>query len=330
MRLPWGYLDRIHKTFLDREFALLGCLSFEYRSTEVPVVLSGTNSCLSVHLLQINDPKDGWPNYSGQIQRRIRDNVRRLQTTSTKYHRDELDLLANDGEILSYYQQWEQNIATETVVLDITAFPKRYFCLILKRLILSNKVRQVIVTYTMAGPSGYATGHLSEDPMSCDNLPGFAAPAPPRGDTLVVAVGFEELNIRGLVQTYRNRKRQTKVLMAFPSSLDVMRRQFRTFREMVAGEIDYVNKDNVEIIAAWDAEYVYRVLLQWSRNSNGLTLAPFGPKPHTLGMTLFAVENDSGMYYSQPKSYNPNYSQGSGDTYGYVVKWEGIPCYMRP
>ena len=41
-----------------------------------------------------------------------------------------------------------------------------------------------------------------------------------------------------------------------------------------------------------------------------LVIAPFGVKTHTLGMALFAIEHNCGMYYTQPKSYNPAYTEG--------------------
>jgi hypothetical protein len=46
-------------------------------------------------------------------------------------------------------------------------------------------------------------------------------------------------------------------------------------------------------------------------------------------MTLFAIENDVGIYYSQPRAYNPYYSRGWSDVWAYVVKWGGTPCFER-
>jgi hypothetical protein len=90
-----------------------------------------------------------------------------------------------------------------------------------------------------------------------------------------------------------------------------------------------ISRDNLEVISAWDTEQVYRTLELWEQDTEGLALAPFGPKPHSLGMALFAIRHDSGLYYTQPKSYNPNYSKGQGDSWAYVVKWDGVPCFDR-
>jgi hypothetical protein len=62
-------------------------------------------------------------------------------------------------------------------------------------------------------------------------------------------------------------------------------------------------------------------------DSGPLALAPFGPKPHTLGMALLAMKYDLAMHYTQPRVYHPDYSRGYGRTWAYVVKWNGRACY---
>lgn len=99
---------------------------------------------------------------------------------------------------------------------------------------------------------------------------------------------------------------------------------------MLSGNAQQVNTDNIAVVPVWDFEQVYLKLQRWDQDAdNGLTLAPFGPKPHTLGMALFAIENDCGLYYTQPKSYNPDYSLSQGESWAYVVKWDDVPCFDR-
>ncbi len=90
-----------------------------------------------------------------------------------------------------------------------------------------------------------------------------------------------------------------------------------------------LRKDSVAVIAAWDAEQVYHKLLSWAGNGERLSLAPFGPKPHTLGMAMFAIKFDASVWYTQPKVYHPEYSRGIGDSWWYAVKWQGIRCFDR-
>lgn len=329
MRLPWGDLAAIRSAFLQDDYALLGCLSFEERCASVAIELSSPN-CKSVDLLEIKDPEDAWPDYSSEIEEKVSRHRDKLIQAGVAFHHHQLDLLATEDDMIFFIQDWRQRVSCPTVILDITSFPKRFFCLFLKRMLQLKDIKNVIVTYTTAGKSGYTLTHLAEDAMSQDLLPGFAAPPPPKGDTLAIAIGFEVLNISSLMQTFRDKSSRTKVLLAFPSAPVVVRRQIRAYMEMVEGESDLVDRKHIEVLPAWDAELVYHALKRWRRDTNGLTLAPFGPKPHTLGMALFAIQDKAGMYYTQPKSYNPNYSIDAGPIFAYVVKWDEIACFDRP
>ena len=156
--------------------------------------------------------------------------------------------------------------------------------------------------------------------MSCGHLPGFGAPLPPAGETLVISVGFESLSIRSLLDVYRDRKKALKIILSFPPDGGSTRREWNTLRQITAGIEPGTVGHSLEVIVTWAAEEVYRTLKRWSDDADGLTLAPFGPKSHSLGMALFAIKYDCGLYYTQPKSYNPEYSRGCGESCAYVVE----------
>jgi hypothetical protein len=166
--------------------------------------------------------------------------------------------------------------------------------------------------------------------MTCEALPGYAPPLSRQGGALVVAVGFEPLNIRSLLEVYQEEKQEIKAIMSFPPGGGSMGREWLTLRETAIGNVGEPQRRNIEVISAWDAEIVYKTLLKWNKELGSLSLAPYGPKPHTLAMALFAIAKDAGMYYTQPKSYNPDYSFGQGPAWAYVAKWEGIACFERP
>ena len=86
---------------------------------------------------------------------------------------------------------------------------------------------------------------------------------------------------------------------------------------------------NLRPIAGWDVEQVYRSLETWRVGHPDMVMAPFGVKTHTLGMALFAIEHDVGLFYTQPQSYNPSYTEGVGAAYSYLVKWQGVAAYSR-
>jgi len=331
VRLPWGPLAKIQELFLKQsDFALLGCLSFEERSCAVPERLTGRH-CKQIRLLEIRDPIDAFPDNRIEAQEKVSINRDRLERAGIAFSTEVHDLLTPEDGLLDIIDYGFEYPETKTLVLDITALPKRFFCLFVKRLTLFHQFDNIVATYTLVGSNGYTHEHLAEDPMSCDHLPGFAAPLPAKrgGETLVVSVGFEALSIRSLFDVYRDRRGDVKAIMSFPADLGAIRRGWTTLREMTAETQYAVERANVEVVATWDAETVYKVLGRWSEVADGLTLAPFGPKPHSLAMALFATKSDCGLYYTQPKSYNPDYSHGVGDTWAYVIKWSGIPCFDR-
>lgn len=328
MRLPWGNLDEIDRKFiLDGNFVILGSLSFEERCCALPERML-RKSCQAVELLEIQDPVDAFPNYSHEANQKIDRHRERLTSAGVNYRSIKTELLSTEDQILDLINTWSHSFSKSSIVLlDITALPKRFFCFILKRLMLNDSCQNLIITYTEAGPNGYTKSHLVEDPMTCDHLPGFGGPLPPKGDTLVVSVGFEALNVRSLLEIYSDKKRATRILLSFPPNGHTLRRQWIALKNIVDVPQDVMG--GIEFVAAWDAEIVYRTLERWNDCSDGLTLAPFGPKLHSLGMTLFALKYDAGLYYTQPRSYHPDYSTGEGATRAYVVKWDGIPCYER-
>lgn len=329
MRLPWGTLDEIMTVFLGQsEYTLLGCLSFEDRCCAVPIRVGG-GKCAAVELLEIIDPPDAVPNRSVQARSRIEKNRKRLTDIGLRFRTREAQLLIAEEGLLDIIQEYDQLRRARTLVVDITSMPKRYFCFLLKRILLVQPFENVVVTYTQAGHNGYTSAHLAEDPMTADHLPGFGPPPPPGADTLVISVGFESLSIRSLVEVYRDRRKATKIIVSFPADTMAVRRAWRTLRQLTDGSSQDLDPGDIAIIATWDAEEIYSTLEQWSEDSEGLALAPFGPKPHSLGMALFATRYECGLYYTQPKSYNPEYSKGTGESWAYIAKWGGVPCFDR-
>lgn len=58
-----------------------------------------------------------------------------------------------------------------------------------------------------------------------------------------------------------------------------------------------------------------------------VALAPFGPKPISAAMCLYAAQTGMPVYYSQPKTYSVGYSSGVGTAFGYWVKQDGHNFY---
>lgn len=330
IRLPWGRLNKLVTTFLhEKTYVILGCLSSEDRCRAVPLFFSKQTDCTSKGslLLQIVDPPDKCPDYTPDNRKKTASNEELLKKQKISFNKEETQLLADETELYNLVNNFYEKYDAETVILDISTFPKRYYSLFLKRLITSVQTKNIIVTYTQPDPGGYPSSndHLADNVLSPSHLPGFAPKLGEEECTLVISLGFERFNINSLLTGYRDNNR-AKFLLNFPPNGEYFRRQWKILRELL-GSWDAMR--HLEVVPALDVEQLYLTLDKLNKDSNGLTLAPFGPKTHTLGMVLFAIKYDRGLIYSQPQSYSPDYSRGIGESWGYVVKWNGIPCYNR-
>jgi hypothetical protein len=295
MRLPWGPLDVIAAGFVSRHaFTILGCLSFEERSLRVPTIRCFAEEQLqSTLMVRVIAAPDAFPDNAAELEQRTNLHQETL-ARSVEFRQFDVPLLADEDDILEVYAGLAALIHTETVVLDQTCFPKRFFCFFLKQLMRTEAVRNIVVTYTNAGSGGYTPGHLSHDSMTSDHLPGFA-PLLSKANVLAIGVGYEPLNLAEVVELY-GRKQRPKLLFSFPANGVSTRRQWNTVRQIVDGDASAINLSDIEVVAAWDAELAYRKLLKWHSDSQGLTLAPFGAKPHTLAMTLFAIKHRAALF----------------------------------
>jgi len=338
MRLPSGSLSELKPLLDGQKISLLGCLSFEERCTAVPIWLRATyvNDLTAMRMIYIVSKGDVYPDYTTLAEQRsegnrviLRQNGINIRRTEGISHLPEIEanLFEVEDELLDIYDDFVEAAKGSTVIFDITSFPKRYFCLFVKRLMQDRLIGNVIVTYTSAGSGGYAK-RLAFSPQLPDHLPGFPFAIGDEANSLVVSVGFELLGMRPLVESYLE-KRAPKFILSIAEEGLPARRQWTTLKFLVDSLRTMPITDHVAVIATWDAERVFQKLNSWHEDSSGMVLAPFGPKPHTLGMAIFATANDSALVYTQPRSYNPLYTQGVGSTRGYVLKWDGLTCYNR-
>jgi hypothetical protein len=298
----------------------LGALSFEDRCRGSIEFLSQAHICDKSFMVEISPPAGAFPDFNDTLRLKISKNSDLIMRRGVSFDILFADLLVSEDSLLDLADA-VTSCGFPSLFLDMSCFPKRFFCFLLKRLMRSKSIRNLIITYSQA--RGYGIGHLAEDPLPCDYLPGFSGTFPLRGSTFVISAGFESLGMSSFLEVYRDGTKDMKVLLAFPPNGEATRRQWSTIRQMISGRTRELRQHDIESVATWDAEHVLRVLSRWYADSDGLTLAPFGPKPHTLAMALFAAKYDLPLYYSQPRSYNPNYSTGLGDVWAYVIKWDG-------
>lgn len=219
----------------------------------------------------------------------------------------QLDLLCSGSEIVSFASDVARG--AESVLVDISAMPKRFFFPILKVLLRDSSISDLVVVYS--NPASYASAALAEDLQSFSSFTMFGGNlAEGAGSKLVVAVGFESAGVSQIVEDVD--PRDVTYLFPYPS---VPPFAWRTWGFLQQAMVASGGKSEaVRAVSSIDPSSSYSMLIQLNDSpGNTLILAPFGPKPVALGMALFACRvgnNSTRVVYTQPRHYNPHYSSG--------------------
>nr|WP_306267019.1 hypothetical protein [Pararhizobium sp. IMCC3301] len=205
-------------------------------------------------------------------------------------------------------------IGGQNLIVDITSLPKKVYFFLTKLLFHEfTQPRNIVFTYAEA--ERYSDQPLAANPDPWEALPGFRVS--PRDETdrsVVVGIGYEPLGLPDLVDSGKFDEAQMTFLFPFPAQADRVVRNWRFIR----GIFPNADSDRLSIkrVDGINVPEVYQTLSGIGEDGqHGLTLAPFGPKPVSLAMALYAARNSNaptqtGVYYTQPTYYNPNYSHG--------------------
>jgi len=315
---PWGSLEWvIAKTpRAGSRRTLIGCIGFEERSTAVPRLMYG-HGVRDINLFTVTDPPS---RYSARIAEKIATNTETLWEAKVCDTRpiSTLSLFALDEEIAAIAQPVRDGTETE-LWLDITSMPKRFFFLLVKLALNTPSVSSLFVTYSQPAPGRYTREHLAEDPEMPQPLPGFG-PLASDLDRLVVAVGFEPLGLSQLLGDYRDRKRDIYFIVPFPPGQPYSRRVWSTIHN-----IGFPGDHRVRRVPALDTFGCVDVLttLTSEADHGNVALAPYGPKPISLGMCVYAARTGAAVFYTQPRVYHPDYTVGIGKTWAYCLRLAG-------
>lgn len=321
---PWGKLDWLMPKIGHRDWVALVCASFEPRCVAVPHWLSKSHKG-SHYCLNITDPEN---RYSSVIRQKTSEHERTIKgligNNLTITHEE---LLAPPGQWNALAQQL-CSASDRSVMLDITCMPKRAFLFIVKRLLESNAIQDLVVCYTK--PQGYKEGQLTEDALPPSAIPGFSRiENSDKEPTTIVSVGYMAFNLGDLLEQQKGKT--ARFLFPFPPGSPGFRRSWRLLHELSRGvpiQTEIKRIHSMDMFAALD--WLKSVA---GSSSGNIDMIPLGPKPHTLAMGLaFPEMGDSAeISYSQPKIYHPEYSQGisrdevgNAEIYAYCLRRSGI------
>ena len=321
----WNLLENVVEGADVGGWAFLGCVSMEYRST-VALLLSREHLPFSRELMfSISDSKDS--RFFSESRKLTRSNQRKLigAGISPSVFREH-SLLDPFGAIQTEIDEFLDECEAENLMFDITSMPKKLFFFVVKRTVQRReKFRNILAIYSE--PESYSDGPLAENPQQWSTLPGFDGPRRlPEGRRVVIAMGFEPLGLPDLVIQGEFAGDRTHLLFPFPTPPDRIRKNWEFAKDLFPNPPDGVEFRHVD---GWNVPDVFDVLSDIGRNGQTqMTLAPYGPKPISLAMALYASRYDLGdnataVYYTQPTGYNPDYSSGVRK----IGKRLGIHCY---
>lgn len=329
---PWGQLRQLCRSTPLDSWAFIGCASMEDRSTavahEFSYKLGQDRLCF-----QINDRPS---RYKVEVERRTGAQKALFRACGFQdAHFREFKIDENSGVINRAIDEFVGNCTSRSLIVDITSLPKRYFFLIIKKVIKLDQFENILVTCT--DPERYSEEKLAEGHLGWAALPGFNGPMKePENKKLVIALGFEPLGLPELYGTGLFTRSEVHLLLPFPASPDKYKRNWDFMRQLIPVP------SGADAIHRVDASNVPDTFLQIVKlTENGASfaqLAPFGPKGVSLSMCLYACMFDGqeempSIYYTQPTVYNAEYSTGIKMIDGvpsinaYAIKLSGINLY---
>ncbi|WP_282179471.1 hypothetical protein [Maribacter stanieri] len=237
--------------------------------------------------------------------------------------------LKNIGKDLvsNFHKDLEKIILDDkTVLVDITSLKHPvvfYLIYILKK---SFSPKRLFFCYTE--PEGYEKKYENEFDVKFDltekfhqanTLPGFLRLPQHNKEKLLIAIlGFEGARFSKAFGEINPSKRKTYAIVGFPSFHPNW--QYYVYAKNQSTIIQSQANELIERTTANEPFGVYNILSEIKRNNknNEITIAPLGTKPHSLGVSMFAVDNeDIQLYYDFPSHGKKIRTEGIGKSHLY-------------
>ena len=310
------------------QWSVLGTIATEDRCLAAAQAVSQSRRASDITLLKILDPAKN--RYHNRISVKLAhmENLARAEFGSTLEIKD-IQLLCVEQEIGDFVSDFLQRFG-QNVLVDISSMPKRFFFPVLTLLLQSSHIVNLIVTYAQAERYGKV---LEEDAEEWFPLPMFGGDAlneDSKPATLIIGVGYQELNLPDILNHVRYGPDRLKLLFPFPSippgfieNWKFVSRIKSEWSKLRGSELP---PDAIIRVPTHDTSIAFDLLIAHSNEGKSLSvvLAPFGPKPISLAMCLFGIaRRNQGIAteigYTQPRVYHPEYSSG-------VAKQNGVPA----
>jgi len=311
---PWGELDWLMSKSRAENWHVVGCASFEERCYGLQSRLPGDSVISSLYFNILPPESSDRSNQTKKLARSI-DQLKRSGVSEDQI----LEVQLHDS-ISNFINPLSEFLASTNgnIILDISSQPKRFFFPILKRIMQFSELNNLLVCYTK--PEKYAEGELSWDPADWSHLPMYMAKdyRDSRTQLAIIGVGFVPLGLPDLlIGQYQDA--EVKLLFPHPPGPPNYQRNWDFVRRIVSS-YPTLSLNDMQRVHALDMSDAFDKICQITNNGAYKTiLAPYGPKPMSLAMALFAIEEGVPVYYTQPSYYSADYSSGIKETYAYWV-----------
>ncbi len=328
---PWGNLQWILTQFPNNtKWFFLGTIASEDRTVVTYNTLKTINQNIIDSTFII--VKDKISRHTSLVQKKITD--KRNELIDNPQNIIEFDLLyENDSIIINFIDDLTNKY--ENIILDISCMPKRFFFPFLKRILLAEHIKNLIITNS--SPISYESNEpLSETYGAWRTLPLFSdllgMTDNDKSNIILFAVGHLPMGSPGPIYDIGN---SSKIFLYFPFpghpySFDPLWKFIHDIEKTIKQRSDMI----IECVSAQDAPELYDCLIKASNGGQAPSIiAPYGPKPFSLAMALFACKYAQPVYYTQPSVYHPDYSRGILMNDGkplittYVIKASGRSLY---
>jgi len=301
---PWGEMEWIVKKlnpYIDWMF--IGSISPEDRAITAYNFLNkiGINITYS-HFIIIKDKPS---RHTPTCNNKIKENRKKLfkYNEETEFHL----LYEQDNILVNFADQLTE--LNKNIIFDISCFPKRFFFPLLRRFIASDKNCNLIVTNTL--PFQYEHSQpLSESYGNWRTIPLFQDLSEDETKELILfSVGHLPMGAPEPIYDICNSK---KIVLYFPfpghpHSLGPIWRFIHDIEKIVEKR----SALEIECISSRDTSEIFDSMKRATDDGQkNAILAPYGPKPFSLAMALFASKYNQPVYYTQPRVYHPGYSKG--------------------
>jgi hypothetical protein len=327
---PWGLLPWVLGRLPAARWSFLGCMNTEERCMSAWQYLLQSATIDKAYFCLVKDPASRF-----QVDTEARVAQRRAEFQQPGGNASDVhehSLFARTGQIMKIAEDLVA-AGIQNLVIDITSFPKRFFFPLVKRILKSPQVRSLIATYTM--PVRYSHEALAEDFQEWRALPLFSGSENgAKPEMLIVNVGYLAMGLPDQIE-HGSPRMEVKLLFPFPNAPASYQKTWRFVHKIeqnVRGaQTEMKHVHGMDVSDAFD-----HIVALTDHGRRPALFAPYGPKPISLAMCIYAHLTDNPVFYTQPRTYNPEYSKGVMQIGGvpaiqaYCLRLDGRDLYTLP